>query len=154
MREECTKVRCAGLVKECMRQLVPERTSRFKGVCQERARHVMPLLLPNELGGAAGEPGEEREIGRDAEVFGAPTAHFFHEGNEIAARFGERVGDFRRGIVGGFARNDAVLFEFAKLRGEDFFCDAGEKIAKFGEALRLEREIPKRENFPFAGHDV
>ena len=108
----------------------------------------------DRLGGAAGEAREEREVGRDAEMFGAPTAHFFHEGNEVAAGFSEGVGDSRRGIVGGFARNDSVLFEFAKLRGEDFFGDAGEKVAKFCEALRLEREIPKRENFPFAGHDV
>jgi len=87
-------------------------------------------------------------------VLGAPAAHFFHERNEVAAGSGERVGNFGRRIVSGFARNNAVLFEFAKLRGEDFFSDAGEQVAKFGKALRLEREIPKRENFPLAGHDV
>jgi len=87
-------------------------------------------------------------------MFGAPAAHFFHEGNQVAAGFCEGVGNFGRGIAGGFARNNAILFEFAKLRGEDFFGDAGEKVAKFAEALRLEREIPERENFPLAGHDV
>ena len=96
----------------------------------------------DRLGGAAGETREEREIGRDAEMFGAPAAHFFHEGNEVAAGFSEGVGDFRRRIAGGFARNNAVLFEFAKLRGEDFFGDAGEQVAEFSEALRLEGEVP------------
>src|SRR5882757_1445537 len=105
-------------------------------------------------GGAAREAREEREVGRDAEMFGAPAAHFFHEGNEVAAGFSEGVGDFRRRIVGGFAANNAVLFELAKLRGEDFFGDAGEQVAKFCEALRLEGEVPKRENLPLAGHDV
>ena len=47
-------------------------------------------------GGAAGEAREEREIGRDAEVFGAPAAHFFHERNEVATGFSEGVGDSRR----------------------------------------------------------
>jgi len=87
-------------------------------------------------------------------MFGAPAAHFFHDGNEVTAGFGEGVGDFGRGIVRGFARNNAVLFELAQLRGENFFGDAREKVAKFGEALRFEREIPERQNFPFAGHDV
>src|SRR2546430_963087 len=96
----------------------------------------------DRLGGAAGETRGGRGVGGGAEMFGAPAAHFFHEGNEVAAGFSEGVGDFRRRIAGGFARNNAVLFEFAKLRGEDFFGDAGEQVAEFSEALRLEGEVP------------
>ena len=87
-------------------------------------------------------------------MLGAPAAHFFHEGDEIATGFGERVGDLGRRIESGFASTDTVSLEFAELRGEDFFCDAGKEIAKFGKALRFEREIPQGQDFPFAGEDV
>ena len=106
------------------------------------------------LSGAASETRQKGKIRRDAEVFGAPTAHFFHERNEITPGFGERIGDFGRRIVRGFASDNAIFFEFAELCGQDFFGDAGKKIAKLGETLRAEGEIPESENFPFACEDV
>jgi len=74
----------------------------------------------------------------------------FHEGMEVAGRLCKGVSHFRGESWVDLREITPSCFELAKLRGEDFFGDAGEKVAKFCEALRLEREIPKRENFPFA----
>ena len=54
----------------------------------------------------------------------------------------------------GFAGDGTVFFEFAELRGQDFLGDTGKEIAEFSKSLRPEGEIPKGENFPFAGEDV
>lgn len=87
-------------------------------------------------------------------MFCAPATHFFHKRNEVAAGFGEGIGDFGRDVGGGFPRDNAVFFEFAKLRGENFFRNARENVTQFGESLRFKREIPQGQDFPFAGKDV
>ena len=98
--------------------------------------------------------GKSWKVWRDAKKLGAPAAHFFHEGNELAAGFGERVGDFWRRVECGFAGDGAVFFEFTELGGQDFFGDAGEHIAQGGEAFWSEGKIPEREDFPLPGEDI
>jgi hypothetical protein len=56
----------------------------------------------------------------------------------------------RRGGRFDFALNDAVFFQLAELRGEHFFANAGKKIAEFGEAPRLEAQMPDDQDFPLA----
>ena len=84
----------------------------------------------------------------------APAAHLFHEGNQVAACFCEGIGDLWRDVASRFSDNDAVFCEFAELCSEDFFSYAGKQVAEFGKALWLKGEVPKREDFPFAGEDV
>jgi len=87
-------------------------------------------------------------------MFCAPATHFFHKRNEVAASFGEGIGDLGRDVDGGFSCDNAVFFQLAKLCGENFFRYTGKQVAEFGESLRFKREIPQRQDFPFAGKDV
>ena len=73
------------------------------------------------------------EIGRDAEVAGAPVAHVGHHGDEVVTGFGEVVSDLRRRGRFYFTLDDSVLFELTQLRGENFFADSGQKFANFRE---------------------
>ena len=49
-----------------------------------------------------------------------------------------------------FAMDDAVAFELAQLRAQDFFADARQQIAKLGKAFRPEAEMPDGQHLPFA----
>jgi hypothetical protein len=85
---------------------------------------------------------------------GAPGAEDTHGINEFFAGAGERISDLRRRGVGNFAMDNAVVFELAELRGEDFFAHAGKKIAKFCEAFRAEAQIPDGEDLPLAADGI
>ena len=78
------------------------------------------------------------EIGRDAEVAGAPVAHGGHHGDEVVTGFGEVVSDLRRGGRLDSSLDDAVLFELTQLRGKNFFTDSGQEFAYFRETARHE----------------
>src|SRR5216684_6067765 len=94
------------------------------------------------------------QIGLDAKLFGAPVAEAFEERDQGLAGGAERIGDLgRRGRCRGSV-DDAILFQFAELRGENFFADASEKVAEFGEAQRAKRKAPDRLDFPLAAQDV
>jgi hypothetical protein len=83
-----------------------------------------------------------------------PGAEDAHGLDELLAGTREGVGDLRRRGVRDLAMDDAVGFHLAELRGQDFFADAGEKIAKLREALRAEAQMPDGEDFPFAADDI
>ena len=65
------------------------------------------------------------EIGRDAQVAGAPVAQLGHHGDEFITGFGEAVSDLRRNGWLDLALDDAIFFELTQLRGEHFFADSG-----------------------------
>jgi hypothetical protein len=83
-----------------------------------------------------------------------PGAEDAHGLDELLAGTREGVGDLGRRGVRDLAMDDAVGFHLAELRGQDFFADAGEKIAKLREALRAEAQMPDGEDFPFAADDI
>src|SRR6266851_878352 len=94
------------------------------------------------------------QIGLDAELFGAPVTEAFEERDQGLAGGAERIGDLRRGGRHCCPVDDAILFQFAELGGENFFADASEKIAQFGEAQWTKRKAPHRLDFPLAAEDV
>jgi hypothetical protein len=53
----------------------------------------------------------------------------------------KRVSDFRRRGAHCPSVDDTVLFQFTELRGENFFADASQKIAEFGEAQRAKKTV-------------
>src|SRR6266849_9651929 len=94
------------------------------------------------------------QIGLDAELFGAPVAKAFEERDQGLAGGAERIGDpWRRG-ANSRSVDDTIPFQFAELRGENFFADAWQKIAEFGEAARAKRKMPHGLDFPLATQDV
>src|SRR5438094_9056741 len=81
-------------------------------------------------------------VGRNPKMASPPRAHLGQQGDEVVAGFAEVVGDLRRRGWLDLALDYAVLFELAQLRGEHFFADAGEQVAKFRKATRHEAEMP------------
>src|SRR3984893_12644693 len=82
------------------------------------------------------------QIWGDAKVLGAPVAKVFEDGDQCPAGGAERVGDLRRRGAHCPSVDDAIPFQFTELRGENFFADASQKIAEFGEAQRAKRKSP------------
>src|SRR5271165_5481578 len=98
--------------------------------------------------------GIPRQIWDDAELFGAPVAEAFEEGDQGLAGGAKRVGDLGRRGARHRSQDDPVLFQFAELGGENFFADATQKIAEFGETQGAKRKAPDRLDFPLAAQDV
>src|SRR5712692_9376611 len=95
-----------------------------------------------------------RQVWLDPKLFGAPIAEAFEERDQGLAGGAERIGDpGRRGMHRGSV-DDAILFQFAELGGENFLADASEKIAELGKAQRTKRKAPDRLDFPLAAQDV
>ena len=89
------------------------------------------------------------KVGRNAKIASAPMAHVSQHGNEVIAGFGEVVGDLRRRGRFDLAMDHAVPFKLTQLRGEHFFADAGEQVAKFRETTRHEAKMPDNQHLPF-----
>ncbi len=83
-----------------------------------------------------------------------PSRSGFEERDQGLAGAAKRISDFRRRGEHCGSADDAVFFQFAELRGENFFADASQKIAEFGEAQRAKRKAPDRLDFPLAAQDV
>src|ERR1700731_2831387 len=94
------------------------------------------------------------QIWGDAKLLGAPVAKVFEDWDQCLAGGAERVGDLRGRGAHCPSVDDAILFQFTQLRGEDFFADASQKIAEFGEAQRAKRKSPDCLDFPLAAQDV
>ena len=82
---------------------------------------------------------------------GAEDAHGFDEFLTSAAK---RVGDLWRRRVRHLATDDAVRFELTELGRQDFFADTWEKLAKLGEALGTEAQMPDDQNLPFPADGI
>src|SRR5229473_1073392 len=94
------------------------------------------------------------QIGLDAELFGSPVAEALEERHQGLAGGAERIGDLGRRGRHCCSVDDAILFQFAELGGENFFADASEKIAQLGKAQWTKRKAPHRLDFPLAAQDV
>src|SRR6267378_3435865 len=95
-----------------------------------------------------------RQIWIDFKLFGAPVAQVFEQRDQCLAGGAERVGDLGRRGAHCRSSDDAILFQFTELRGENLFADPSEKIAEFSEAVRAKRKAPDRLDFPFAAQDI
>ena len=84
----------------------------------------------------------------------APATEIAHRLDKFLTRASERVSDLGRGRGRDPTADDAVRFELTKLRGQNFFADAGKKVAKLGEAFRIEAQMPNGEHLPFSADGV
>ena len=98
--------------------------------------------------------GIARQIWLDSKLFGAPVAQVFEQRDQCLAGGAERVSDLGRRGAHCRSSDDAILFQFTELRGENLFADPSEKIAEFSEAVRAKRKAPDRLDFPLAAQDV
>ena len=98
--------------------------------------------------------GIARQIWLDSKLLRAPVAQVFEQRDQCLAGGAERIGDLGRRGAHCRSSDDAVLFQFTELRGENPCADASEKIAEFGEAARAKRKVPDRLDFPLAAQDI
>jgi len=84
----------------------------------------------------------------------APGAELAQNPNEFFARRTERIGDLGRRRTRAFAKNDAIVFELTKLRGEHLFAYTRKESAKLGEARGTEAQVPEGQNFPFTANSI
>jgi hypothetical protein len=77
--------------------------------------------------------GIARQIGFDAELFGAPIAQPLEDRDQSVAGGAEREGDLRRRGANRLSAYDAISFQFAELGSENFLTDASQEIAEFSK---------------------
>src|SRR5713226_2047751 len=94
------------------------------------------------------------QIRLDTELFGAPVAKILEERDQGLAGGTEGVGDLGRRGADCPPVDYAILFQFSELGSENFFTDAAQKIAEFGEAQRTKRKAPHSLDFPLTAQNV
>jgi hypothetical protein len=74
--------------------------------------------------------------------------------NEFFAGTCERIGDLGRGRMRDLTVNNAIRFELTKLGSENLFANAWKKLAKLGEAFRIETQMPDGQDLPFTANGI
>lgn len=87
-------------------------------------------------------------------MLAAPGGEELHDGAEGLAFGGKGVFDAGRDFGIGGAGDEAVLFEFFELAGEDFEGHAGDDAVDLAEAEGAVEEDVEDDGFPFAADDV
>jgi len=91
---------------------------------------------------------------RCEEVLAAPGGEELHDGAEGLAFGGKGIFDAGRDFGIGGAGDEAVLFEFFELAGEDFEGHTGDDAVDLAEAEGAVEEDIEDDGLPFAADDV